>query len=344
SGNTCTVTGGAVYSINPTTVRVTGTTFSDNVALGTASQDTGGLFISTSSDVVVRDSDFIRNLCAGSGAALRFSSASGVVVDSRFVENEASSGGAFQVVGDASASIYSCTFIGNSALREGDELGRGGAIIANAGTVEADLFVYNSIFDGNVGTGGGAIDVGFESNVTVVNSTFVNNTSDEFGSAIWKTSSTADARVFNSVFSGNVPSDDQIRFNSSAGIEEASFNLINGGFTAPGTNNIQADPMFVDPSNGDYSLMPSSPAIDAGSTSLYLGPTLSDLAGNPRAQDDPDTADTGEAIVGAVIDMGAFEFTVDSSIPDCPADQNFDGQLTPSDFNAWVLNFNAGCD
>ncbi|MEL6499483.1 MAG: immunoglobulin domain-containing protein [Planctomycetota bacterium] len=27
----------------------------------------------------------------------------------------------------------------------------------------------------------------------------------------------------------------------------------------------------------------------------------------------------------------------------CPADQNFDGFVTPADFNAWVLNFNSGC-
>ncbi|MEO1536077.1 MAG: GC-type dockerin domain-anchored protein, partial [Planctomycetota bacterium] len=26
------------------------------------------------------------------------------------------------------------------------------------------------------------------------------------------------------------------------------------------------------------------------------------------------------------------------------ADQNGDGNVTPGDFNAWVLNFNAGCD
>ncbi|MEO1584978.1 MAG: immunoglobulin domain-containing protein [Planctomycetota bacterium] len=28
---------------------------------------------------------------------------------------------------------------------------------------------------------------------------------------------------------------------------------------------------------------------------------------------------------------------------ECPADQNFDGMLTPADFTAWVLNYNAGC-
>ncbi|MEL6797993.1 MAG: hypothetical protein AAFO89_14380, partial [Planctomycetota bacterium] len=27
----------------------------------------------------------------------------------------------------------------------------------------------------------------------------------------------------------------------------------------------------------------------------------------------------------------------------CPADQNFDGVVTPADFNAWVLNYNSGC-
>lgn len=28
---------------------------------------------------------------------------------------------------------------------------------------------------------------------------------------------------------------------------------------------------------------------------------------------------------------------------DCPADQNFDGLLSPADFNAWILNYNLGC-
>lgn len=31
-------------------------------------------------------------------------------------------------------------------------------------------------------------------------------------------------------------------------------------------------------------------------------------------------------------------------INDCPADQNFDGLLTPGDFTAWINNYNNGCD
>ena len=33
----------------------------------------------------------------------------------------------------------------------------------------------------------------------------------------------------------------------------------------------------------------------------------------------------------------------DAPIPDCPADQNFDGILSPADFNGWIINYNAGC-
>lgn len=29
--------------------------------------------------------------------------------------------------------------------------------------------------------------------------------------------------------------------------------------------------------------------------------------------------------------------------PSCPADQNFDGTLTPADFTAWIFNYNTGC-
>ena len=345
TGNTCTATGGAVFAVNANAVTVTGTTFADNIALGTVSQDTGGLFVSSSPSVLVRGCEFLRNLSAGSGGALRFADSTGLIIDTRFVENQASAGGAIQIVGNGATEIYHSAFIGNSALREGNENGRGGAILVNSTTTnEASLTVYNSLFDGNTATGGGAIDIATESNVDIINSTFVNNTVSEFGSALWKTSGSADARVYNSVFSGNVPANDQIRFNSSSGVQVASFNLVDGGFTAPGTNNVQGSPMFADPSNGDYSLLPGSPAIDAGSSVLYLGGPLSDLAGNDRGQDDPDTADTGEAIIGAVIDMGAFEFTTNSGIADCPADQNFDGVLTPSDFNAWIINYNNGCD
>jgi predicted outer membrane repeat protein len=61
-----------------------------------------------------------------------------------------------------------------------------------------------------------------------------------------------------------------------------------------GPNNLfNLDPQFRDPANGDYSLLPCSPLINAGSNAAAAG-LLTDLAGNPRIQD-------------GTVDIGAFE-------------------------------------
>ncbi len=342
AGNTCTTTGGAVYSINADAVRVTGTTFSDNIALGTVSQDTGGLFVANSPDVIVRDCDFVRNLSAGSGGALRFSNSIGDVIDCRFIENEASSGGAFQVVGSgAAATVYNSVFDGNSSRRAGSDSGTGGAIIVNGG---GELSVYNSLFVRNTGVTGGGIYVDQAADLTVNGSTFVANDADSLGGAIRRVDNNSSALINSSIFSGNLPTPQQLTLGT-GGNARVSFSLVEGGVTAVNTTGlVDADPMFVDAANDDYSLMPGSPAIDAGTSVLYGFGPLSDLAGNDRGQDDPATPDTGEAVIGAVIDIGAFEFTPGTGVADCPADQNFDGVLSPADFSSWIINYNNGCD
>jgi len=70
---------------------------------------------------------------------------------------------------------------------------------------------------------------------------------------------------------------------------------------------IDADPLFVDPDNGDYRLQAGSPCIDAGDNSAVPPDITTDLDGDPRFVDDPDTADTGFGDP-PVVDMGAYEF------------------------------------
>ncbi len=68
----------------------------------------------------------------------------------------------------------------------------------------------------------------------------------------------------------------------------------------PGTfGNISADPLFVSPATGNFQLLPTSPAIDAGNNSAPLIQTT-DLAGAPRI-----TIAPGNTF--PVIDMGAYE-------------------------------------
>jgi len=84
------------------------------------------------------------------------------------------------------------------------------------------------------------------------------------------------------------------------------------------SGNISIDPMFVDPSNGDYHLQAGSPCIDVG-TNDASGLPETDFDGNPRIID-------GDDKEGAVVDMGAFEYQVSESnqIPVADAGENID--------------------
>ena len=68
-----------------------------------------------------------------------------------------------------------------------------------------------------------------------------------------------------------------------------SYSDIEGGWT--GTGNIDADPLFVDATSGDYRLGVGSPCIDKGTSA---GAPDTDIDGTPR-----DSAP----------DMGAYEWT-----------------------------------
>ncbi|MEL6499470.1 MAG: GC-type dockerin domain-anchored protein [Planctomycetota bacterium] len=125
---------------------------------------------------------------------------------------------------------------------------------------------------------------------------------------------------------------------------------------AQGTSTTSLDPLFVRPPNnggdgwgddpatpdideslnddfGDLRLRPGSPAIDADSRGIMRF-FETDLDGNARLRDDPGIPDDGR---NGKVDIGAYEFQGST----CLADVNQDGSITPNDFNAWILAFNA---
>jgi hypothetical protein len=102
-----------------------------------------------------------------------------------------------------------------------------------------------------------------------------------------------------------------------------SYSDIQGGWLGSGSQNIDADPLFVDPDSADFRLQAGSPCIDAGHNWLVSPDTADldddgdtteltplDLDGNPRFADDAATADTGCG-VPAPVDMGAYEYQGD---------------------------------
>jgi hypothetical protein len=109
----------------------------------------------------------------------------------------------------------------------------------------------------------------------------------------------APVQIYNSIIYGNTTG--LLNYNSSPQISHSLVQGSGGSVawnTATGTdggNNMDANPMFNDPANDDYTLQSTSPAINSGSNSHFAGAaTATDLSGNPR-------------IYSNTIDMGAYE-------------------------------------
>jgi hypothetical protein len=130
------------------------------------------------------------------------------------------------------------------------------------------------------------------------NSTFVNAPNDN-GYAI--DTSASNLVIRNTIFSGfrtglcngslSGVNDDYNIYDSNAPV----------GFTL-GAHSFNANPLFVNPTAGDFHLQAKSPAIDAGTT---LPQVTMDLDGNPRPQ-------------GAGYDIGAYEFPSGAPQPPNP--------------------------
>jgi predicted outer membrane repeat protein len=157
---------------------------------------------------------------------------------------------------------------------------------------------------------------------TLINCTFSGNSSDDFGGAV-NVSYDADLQLVGCVLWDNLALDgDEIHIgypggesgtmivsNSDVGGGEAGV-TIDGGTLNWGTGNIDADPLFVDAVAGNFRLSPGSLCIDSGANNANA--TTTDLGGNPRFVDDPDTPDCpqapGQCGDPPVVDMGAYEF------------------------------------
>ena len=126
----------------------------------------------------------------------------------------------------------------------------------------------------------------------IVNCTFYNNTAtswrpDEEGQAIYNENPSP--IITNNIFWG--VKEPQI-LNDGFSFPQITYCNVAGSY--PGEGNIDLDPLFVDPENGDFNLQYISPCIDAASNDAS-GIHMKDLYGEPR-------------IINGVVDMGAYEF------------------------------------
>ncbi len=204
----------------------------------------------------------------------------------------ANNGGAIYNNG-GTVNLSSSTLAGNSAAK------RGGAIFNNAGTVN----VSNSTFSGNNAAlnGGGISNFG---TLTVQSSTFSANRATGRGGGIFSDAN-GTLNLSNSIVAGNTA--DSGGSDISGTVAAGDYNLVQAisGVRLSGTHNITGQAANLGPLdiNGGptltFALLPGSPAIDAGNSTLST-----DQRGSTRPLDLPGV---GNAAGGNAADIGAFE-------------------------------------
>jgi len=220
---------------------------------------------------------------------------------------------------------------GNSA----GKAGRGGGIYGASryGNASVDLLIVNTlIYKNQVNWDGGGLhvtasEVG-ENNfihATVVNSTITDNLSNMHGNTFgmgggisvtgWggdEGIGIAYVDLYNTIVYGNTALDkDEECYNLYVDVSHEGIAEVNAYSSDIGDvcgnealyhpiNVINADPLFVDPGNGDYHLWSESPCIDAGSNSAPGLPAF-DFEGEGRVLD-------GDEDGTGTVDMGADEY------------------------------------
>jgi hypothetical protein len=233
----------------------------------------------------VRHCTFAGNYANVGGGMRNHSSASPTVAGCSFSANTAGDQGGGMANYSSSPTVTDCTFADNHGHNGGGMLNFQASPEVN-GCTFADNEAIN-------GSGGGMYNY-TGSSPTLTNCAFVGNSAFSMGGGIHDRSSLLTAT--NSILWGDTP--DEIYVGPTEPV--VTYSDVQGTSVYPGAGNINADPQFEDPVDGDVDLLAGSPCIDAG-TNGAPGLPATDFEGDPRIWD-------GDGDGTATADMGADEF------------------------------------
>ncbi len=290
----------AAGSIGSGMYNVSGSPTLSDCAFRYNSANSGGAGMSNgdNSNPVLTDCSFVENFTAEDGAGmLNYAHCGPILIGCSFIGNLSDDHGGGMLNADKSNPVLiNCVFEGNSAGT--DSLRHDGGGMYNT---DSSPKLSNCIFSHNsAGRNGGGMHNRNNSNPTLTNCTFNANYALSFGGGVHNQD--AIATLLNCIMWAN--GSDQIY-----GDATVSYSNVEGGFNGEG--NMDADPRFADPSNGDFHLRSQAGRWDLSSQTWVLDNVTSPCidAG------DPDSDWTLELMPhGERINMGAFGGTPKASM------------------------------
>jgi len=271
---------------------------------------------------MVFDCVFDGNFAGEDGGGIDQGASEGMIVRCIFRNNIAGdNGGGLWTAG--SPDIINCSFIGNQANDDG-----GGVSLSDNQDFVPQPRIINCLFSGNIALAqGGALRVANENNAIIINTTFSGNSASEEGGAISNnngaTPTFINCIIWNNQANGSTNTSSASVYNNDASNPTFAYSIIansggsGGGWQAViGTDNgdnKDEDPDFVDPltpglsTAGDYRLQITSPAIDMGDDAA-VPDDIKDVDDDGDMDEPTPDLDLNDRIVGAMVDMGAYEF------------------------------------
>jgi hypothetical protein len=216
-----------------------------------------------------------------------------VISHCRFIQNMGGpTAGALALSGPPNppVSVIACEFIENFS-----NFVTGGIVS------QCNTSITNCMFSGNVGTLSGAYAASESATSVISDCSFSNNGPKAMlneGSPM----AIRNSIIWGSPIAISIPYEDNTAI---------YYSNIQGGWTGTGGNNINADPLFLQPGCHNLRLGTDSPCMNAGDNSLIPSGITTDLDGNPR-------------ILEGIVDLGAYEGEHDP-LPPASCNSDFDG-------------------
>jgi parallel beta-helix repeat protein/predicted outer membrane repeat protein len=301
--------GGAIYCKECANPTISNCIISSNYASGVG----GGMYNSESNPTLI-DCIFIDNTSDAGAAMYNYGDLPGcnpVITNCTFYSNTAIfNGGAIYNNGKVSPVLSDCTFILNSSS------GGGGAIrnIFSAAPALSNCIFFNN----EAQTYGGGIRNSHDCIVTLTNCTFYANSAGDGGSSLACTAddggsnSPSSFQVVNSIFRDG---ENEI-YNGDDSTITVTYSNLRGDDSKdswPGEGNIDDNPRFADPDNGNFHLKSTAGRFDLNSLDWIIdevsSPCIDTGDENSLVGDEPEPN-------GGRINMGAFGGTAQASKSD----------------------------